>query len=181
MHKDFKIDSNILEYISKKFNVNLNDIQIFKKYFEKECQNIVESQYLAHIIRLFEILIRKKTKNPLFIILLKPFIDEKLNYFGQIEHIKGKFAKISYPKYDNTKDNKEYIRQIRVIIAHELGHLFISELLDKNAQDFTSHPYSSIFGILTIIEKNRFYEDNAKNYNHNSCNHIIDDFYSLPK
>lgn len=93
MHKDFKIDSNILEYISKKFNVNLNDIQIFKKYFEKECQNIVESQYLVHIIRLFEILIRKKTKNPLFIILLKPFMDEKLNYFGQIEHIKKNLQK----------------------------------------------------------------------------------------
>jgi len=78
-------------------------------------------------------------------------------------------------------------RHLRVCLAHELGHLFIIELVNENKNDgetllnagALTEPLSSIFGIFTIMDKNDFYKDRGRKLNHNSWEKILEDFILL--
>lgn len=79
---------------------------------------------------------------------------------------------IYYPEIDE--------KQIRIIIAHELGHLVVETLLkNEDPNKGVSEPLSSIFGILTILDKNDFYQNRASKYQHPSWEQILQDFKLL--
>jgi hypothetical protein len=68
-------------------------------------------------------------------------------------------------------------KQLRACLSHELGHLFIIELLNEGKNDESepfskatlTEPLSSIFGIFTIMDKSRFYTENpSSRFNHHS-------------
>jgi hypothetical protein len=57
-------------------------------------------------------------------------------------------------------------KELRVYLAHELGHLFILAIVNNNKSprdripdDADIEPLSSIFGILTMANKNHFYRN----------------------
>jgi hypothetical protein len=78
-------------------------------------------------------------------------------------------------------------KQLRVCLAHELGHLFIIEMLNVEqpdgeapyTPDYPTEPVSSIFGVFTILDKNHFYQEFAKPFNHRSWEDIVKDFVFL--
>jgi hypothetical protein len=78
-------------------------------------------------------------------------------------------------------------RQLRVCLAHELGHLFIIEMLNKGQKKAgktfgpatLTEPVSSIFGIFTIMDKNAFYENCSELFNHDSWQSVVDSFIYL--
>jgi hypothetical protein len=80
-------------------------------------------------------------------------------------------------------------KQLRACLAHELGHLFIIELLNEGKTDGSkpfdetklTEPLSSVFGIFTIMDKNRFYQEEALNFNHHSWEEIVQAFVHLQK
>jgi hypothetical protein len=77
-------------------------------------------------------------------------------------------------------------KEVRVHIAHELGHLFLiacldSKMLDKRAPLLEkTEPLSSIFGIFTVSEKNDFYYNVITSGRaHDNWGAILDDFRTL--
>ena len=75
---------------------------------------------------------------------------------------------------------------LRVCLAHELGHLYLIEYLnniDKTAnytEKTRTEPLSSIFGIMAILDKNKFYANlDEKKLLHQTWKDVVKDFKLL--
>jgi hypothetical protein len=126
----------------------------------------IRGQYLAHIIRAMEEYIREKTVNPLFRIVCEPSLGNL--EIGSAQYFFRKFFVVHYNPGMSEKE-------LRVYLAHELGHLFILAIVnddrpprDRIPDDADIEPLSSIFGIFTMANKNDFYRNVKDN---TSLNH----------
>lgn len=171
--KRFKVTPERLQDISEKFDVTLESVQLmYDKYLE--ILHGLKYQYLAHAIRTVEIEVRKQPGFELFQIQCVPVENNSLHVgFGSAQYY-DKNLYIIY--YDALMDEK----QLRVVIAHELGHLVVEVLMMKELNsNKPSEPLSSIFGVLSILDKNDFYHSKASSYKHTSSEEIIADFLLL--
>jgi len=74
-------------------------------------------------------------------------------------------------------DSDENLRQLRVYVAHELGHLFFAiQHPDKNIDDLTHQNMANIFGVFAMLERNDFYMEKATKIPHKSWGDVVDDF-----
>jgi hypothetical protein len=177
----FKVDDEKIAYISQQFSVSEKRVRDIYAFFNHVITN-EKYQYLAHIIRTMEAYIREKTGNPMFQINCKPLgLSAKEFHIGCAQYFPGKFFTVFFPPQMNEK-------QLRVCLAHELGHLFIIEMLNNGkgsdeesplSQDFQTEPVSSIFGVFTILDKNHFYQEYEKPFNHKLWEDIVKDFVFL--
>jgi hypothetical protein len=177
---DFSIDDKKLKFISESFEVDIKRIRIVHAIFGKVISE-VKNQYLAHIIRCMEAFIRKETGNPMFQINTFPVDPKSPNFnVGCAQYFPKRYFSIFFhPRMDD--------KQLRVCLAHELGHLFLIELLNegqkKGGKTFSpatlTEPISSVFGIFTIMDKNAFYESCSELLNHDSWQSIVDSFVKL--
>jgi Zn-dependent peptidase ImmA (M78 family) len=177
---EFSVTDEKIARISTQFQVEESLVELVHKIFSAVTDG-VKNQYLAHIIRCMESYIRKKTGNPMFQINTFPIDPDSpaLNVGCAQYYPKRYFSIFFHPRMDE--------RQLRVCLAHELGHLFIIELLNEAAADDSepydkttaTEPLSSIFGIFTIMDKNHFYKERAINFNHHSWEEIVRAFVHL--
>jgi hypothetical protein len=177
---EFSIDDKKITYISEHFRVEKSRVELVHNLFSRVIDG-VRNQYLAHIIRCMESYIRRKTGNPMFQINTFPLDPESpvLNVGCAQYYPERYFAIFFHPRMDE--------RQLRACLAHELGHLFIIELLNEEKPNRTepfdkttlTEPISSIFGIFTIMDKNHFYKDIAPNFNYHSWEELIQAFIHL--
>lgn len=166
----YTIDGTTIEYISKKFGIEKEDvIELNKKY--NELHSRLKEQYLAHIMRNLEDFVRETQKTPLFKITSHPSLFPLSQEVGSAVYNKGRLFDITY---DCSLDPK----QARAVIAHELGHLFYMVIYGKDYKE-KHEPLSSVFGIFTIAGKNDFYSNRQNFLLHKSCNDIVDDFSLL--
>ena len=78
-------------------------------------------------------------------------------------------------------------KELRVRLAHELGHLFLLAVKEQHklnkrlpVYEGTTEPLSSVFGIFTISDKNHFYANvQESDRNHKSWDSILSDFLAL--
>jgi hypothetical protein len=177
---DFSVTDEKIAHISTRFQVKESEVKLIYNIFSGVIGG-VKDQYLAHIIRCMESYIRKKTKNPMFQINTSPIDPDSpmLNVGCAQYYPKRYFSIFFHPRMDE--------RQLRICLAHELGHLFIIELLNEVTTDGSkpldkttvTEPLSSIFGIFTIMDKNHFYKEKALNFNHHSWEEIVQAFVHL--
>jgi hypothetical protein len=177
---DFTIDEDKLKFISESFKVDPEQVKLVHKVFIKVISG-VKNQYLAHIIRCMEGIIREETGNPMFQINTFPLdaTSPALNVGCAQYFPKRYFSIFFHPRMDE--------KQLRVCLAHELGHLFIIEMLNDGqkggqktfTQATLTEPISSIFGIFTIMDKNDFYQSCSESFNHDSWQSIVDSFVKL--
>jgi uncharacterized protein YjaZ len=177
---EFSITDEKITCISDQFHVNKPTVELVHRLFSRVIDE-VKNQYLAHIIRCMESYIRRKTGNPMFQINTFP-IDpgsRVLNVGCAQYYPKRYFSIFFHPRMDE--------KQLRVCLAHELGHLFIIELLNEEKNDGSepldkttlTEPLSSIFGIFTIMDKNLFYRETASKFNHHSWEELVQAFAHL--
>jgi hypothetical protein len=177
---EFSVTDEKIAYISDQFRVSQDQVRLIHKLFSKVIGE-VKSQYLAHIIRCMESYIRKKTGSPMFQINTFPLDPGSplLNVGCAQYYPKRYFAIFFHPRMDE--------KQLRACLAHELGHLFIIELLNEGKPDGSepfdtttlTEPLSSIFGIFTIMDKNHFYKEIASGLNHHSWEELVQAFIHL--
>jgi len=177
---EFEITEEKLKTISQRFDVNIDTVKMVYNVFTKVISG-VKNQYLAHIIRCMEYYIRKQTNNPFFQINSFPLsADSPLLNVGCAQYFpKQYFTIFFHPRMDE--------KQLRVCLAHELGHLFLIEMINEKLNDgetlldsnTLTEPLSSIFGIFTILDKNDFYRDHGRKLNHNAWEDVIEDFFFL--
>jgi hypothetical protein len=140
----------------------------------------IKGQYLAHITRVMENYFRETTQNPLFIIKYTPYShNERKTKCGAAFYPGRRFVIF----YQSDLPEKE----LRVLLTHELGHLFLLAIKEQNKTDKrlpvyegTTEPLSSLFGIFTISDKNHFYANvHESDRNHKNWDSILSDFLAL--
>lgn len=168
MHSLKPISSETKKKIAIKLSVQAKTIEKFERQYNNILKDI-SYQYLAHIIRTLETYIRESKGMPFFRITCNPSEPK--------EPAKGlAWGLYKQPfSYDINYDKTASEVQIRVAIAHELGHLFCIVELGVNA-DNSSEPLSSLFGIIAMLHK--FQMLNKKEH-HKSEDDIISDFSLL--
>jgi Zn-dependent peptidase ImmA (M78 family) len=177
---EFSVTDEKIAYISNQFQMKKSNVELVHKIFSKVIDR-VKNQYLVHIIRCMESYIRQKTGNLMFQINTFPLSPDSqvLNVGCAQYYPKRCFSIFFHPCMDE--------KQLRACLAHELGHLFIIELLNEGKTDCArlldkttlTEPLSSIFGIFTIMDKNHFYKEIAQNFNLHSWKEIVQAFVHL--
>jgi Zn-dependent peptidase ImmA (M78 family) len=172
----FDVDDGALSHISTEFNVDIALVKRIHNFFVSSI-NGMKDQYLAHIIRIMEIYIRQKTGSRFFQINCQPLdIQSKQLNVGCAQYLpKQSFTIFFHPRMDE--------KQLRVCLAHELGHLFLLEYANAQKENgeplltdkTLTEPLSSIFGAFTILDKNKHYETCREKYNHPSREAVISD------
>ena len=179
---DFTVDDKKISYISGQFHVEKEYVERAYKMFLSVIDGL-KNQYLAHIIRCMEVYIRKETKNPMFQINTFPITsDPPVLNVGCAQYYPKRYFSVFF-------DPRMEEKQLRVCLSHELGHLFIIELLNNKRTDNSAsldektltEPLSSIFGVFTMMDKNHFYMESAQKLNHISFKELIEDFIHLQK
>jgi len=177
---EFEINDVKIKRISQQFQVKEDTAKMVYAIFSKVISG-VKHQYLAHLIRCMESYIRKETNNPFFQIncfALDP--NSPMLSVGCAQYYPKMFFSIFFhPSMEE--------KQLRVCLAHELGHLFMIELVNKSKGEHEplldekalTEPLSSIFGIFTIMDKNASYNDRRRKLSHNTWDDIVKDFIQL--
>ncbi len=173
----FAVTEGLLGKIAEKLGIKVARVKKINNHFQKtflrDDEHGLENQYLAHLIRSMESVLRKKTNNWLFQILVQklPEDDPKLAV-GTGQYQKNRFFVVYYhPRIDP--------KQLRVGLAHELGHLYLTALMDQEQPKEATEGLASTFGCLAIIDKNWFYQDKCKDFLHSDALSIVDDFAQL--
>lgn len=167
----YAMDNQKAKYIAETFNLNEESVmKLFQRYEELNVMN--KKQYLAHIMRSLKQYIRDHCKAPFFRITCRESSSNpELKGTGCASYKKGQSFTVLY-------DSQLEPKQARIVIAHELGHLFWIVLSDTEYED-SHEPLSSIFDIFTILDKNDFYMEKTAPFQHDSWQSIVSDFRQL--
>lgn len=174
----FEIDEVKIKKIAEEFSIEEETVALLAKEYET-IQKGMKKQYLAHIIRTMEIQLQDITKNPMFKITVKPLPLTEGNMSARAQYQPGRFFSIGYP------ENMDDI-QLRVCLAHELGHLYLVEYINNLSKEVrvdektNIEPLSTVFGIFAILDKNNFYSTlPERKLLHKTWESILEDFKLL--
>ena len=173
---NFTIDDALISKLAQDYGIEKKYIESLFRIYRGFSGNI-KQQYLAHIIRAMETTLRDVSHNPLFQIVCSP-VDAASKELGIVRatYYKNEYFAIFYhPKTDE--------KQLRELLAHELGHLFLVEWFNSTTdsqynEKLFIEPLSTIFGIFTMFDKNRWYHNEAARYRQ-SPEDILKDFSLL--
>jgi hypothetical protein len=175
---DFKVTNEVIKIVSKTFCISENTVINFHNIYQNVIADTMKRHYLAHVIRAMEEKLRDIPGNEMFRIICTPVAADSKNIgIAGSCYYKGRFFAIFYhPKTDE--------KQLRIMLAHELGHLFLVELVNSktgsNYDEKTEiEPISTILGIFTILDKNEFYHNKTAPFKHNTADDVIKDFQLL--
>ena len=176
-----KIDKIVSSYNALGIDITKDNVEQVQAEFNRLTANI-KGQYLAHITRVMENYFREISKNPLFVIRYTPYLHSENKIKCGAAFYPGRRFVIFYQP-----DLPE--KELRVRLAHELGHLFFIALKENIKRDKrlpvyegTVEPLSSVFGIFTISDKNNFYANVLQSgRNHKDWESILHDFLALIK
>lgn len=68
-------------------------------------------------------------------------------------------------------------RQIRVLLAHELGHIALSMLGSRERGHSESN--ANLFGLIAIYDKSQFYRHSASRFSYGTTKELLDEFEML--
>lgn len=176
---EFKITDDIITKISNTFCISKEKVAAFHRVYEDVISNSMKRHYLAHVIRAMEEYLRNMPGNEMFRIICSPVAEDSKNIGIARSHYHRKrfFAIYYHPKINE--------KQLRIMLAHELGHLFLVELANSSFSDAKYdekteiEPISTILGIFTILDKNDFCYNKTAPFKHNTPDEVIDDFKLL--
>lgn len=194
------ISEEYIDKISNTLKIDINVVNNIINDFDNILQPVIQQNYLSHLVSSIETIINEKIKEKLHNELVKTNkteeeIKQKLylidtKYFRVFPillkpfPIKNKKKALSYDiktggaiiLYDITiKDIQK-----RLLIAHELGHLYlkyVSTIKDKKELE----KIVTVFGILAILDKDDFYKNRTKDLISKSIDEILSNANTLFK
>jgi Zn-dependent peptidase ImmA (M78 family) len=174
---DFCVTDEVESKIADLFDVPKERVKDLNDFY-KTIANDMKRQCLSHVIRTMEEILRKLPGNEMFQIICSP-IDENSKNLGiaSAHYYKGRYFAIFYHQKTDEK-------QLRIMLAHELGHLFLVELYNsyfnaQNDEQTLIEPVSTILGIFIILDKNEFYHNKTAPFKHNCLEDVLKDFSLL--
>lgn len=149
----------------------------FSEMFLSEGHSAFKLQYLAHLVRSMESYIRRELKDHRFFrIELQPFHDEDPDLGVASAQRSPPNTYIIY--YHPAMDPK----QLRICLAHELGHLFLCILADKKPEEDRSRKSEALswaFAALAIFDKTDFYLNKEKDFLYEEVHALLAGFRVL--
>ena len=175
---DFKVTDDIIATISRDFNIPQDTVINLYNIYQGVISDTMKRHYLAHSIRAMEEKLREIQGNEMFRIICTPVAEDSRNIgIARSHYYQGRFFAIFY--HPNTDE-----KQLRIMLAHELGHLFLVELFNSSTgshfnENTEIEPISTILGIFTILDKNEFYHNKTTPFKHKTAEDVINDFKLL--
>jgi Zn-dependent peptidase ImmA (M78 family) len=170
------MDDAISAEISKKWNISPEIIKRYTSFFRETIKPIIKTNYLSHLVATIENMVNEKR---MAIVLKDAEVIEDVNVDKLREFLASKTYRLYsiilvpvnlkrrattryHPSGAIVYYNSSYEEMtIRILIAHELGHVVNKELL-KNAED--SEQTANLFAYIAMQDKNIFYAEECKKF-----------------
>lgn len=172
MTAEFEIDESKMQVIADAFGLSFGKVKMLYDAYSDFAARM-KGQYLAHVVRSMEDYVRQHDNAPLFRIGCKGVKMSALIKGLGTAFYKPKFA------YDIIYDASLPPIDARVVIAHELGHLYWMVNSGQIDYDAEHEPISSVLGVFTIMDKNRFYSIADYPFQHKSWRGVLHSFETL--
>ena len=181
---------DVLEKLCKDFKISKETCTDYEQFFLNRIERNIKLRYLSHLVSTVEDMINDVYKQKyiipvlnsdeysseqkrtfvrrnfrLYSILLRPL--ENLHCKGYATHHNFGSIIVYNPNYDD--------REIRILIAHELGHII--NLFILRCDDTQNR--ANLFSFLAINGKDQHYKEGIKKYTYNSELEIIDSINSI--
>ena len=178
----FEIDEDEnIERIAETTGLNTDSIEklrdSFSEKFLSEGHSAFKLQYLAHLVRSMESYIRRELEDHRFFrIELQPFRYEDPDLGAASAQRSPPHTYIIY--YHPAMDPK----QLRICLAHELGHLFLCILADKKPEEYRSKESEALswaFAALAIFDKTDFYLNKEKDFLYEEVHALLAGFRAM--
>jgi len=182
------MDADISAKISSEWGVSPEAIQKYVSYYTETIRPIIKSNYLSHLVT--------TVSNMVNDIRIRKF----LNKFAEAgrEELKGFLASRTFRFYSiilepmnlKRKATTRYHpsgaiiyynscyeeKDIRILIAHEIGHIVNKELLE-NAED--TEQTANLFAFIAMHDKNEFYKEGCDKFVSKSDLLILNDIINI--
>jgi hypothetical protein len=180
------IDPKALSDLLNIFDVSRDTYNHFNTVYNKNILPRLQKKYLAHLVASIEEIVDEKIKKDRkkrkpedtsdsktrdFFILLYPDNDLP-NGKNAVSECQPKRAVIRYKKSEDYKE-------LRIFIAHELGHILRHYEIILGNEDIENH--ANLFAFLAINGKNNFYKNEAKELVYTDEGEIISSIQKLHK
>ena len=184
------MDDSLIAKISKEWNVSSETIQRYTSFFDDSIKPIIKLNYLSHLVNTIENMVNdKKLNNVLKQAELKNISTEKIKYlyiketlrFYSIILVPATLKRRATTRYHNSGAIIYYNscyedKIIRILIAHELGHIVNKELLG-NKED--SEKTANLFAFIAMDDKNRFYKKECEKFVFKSDVQILNEMLKI--
>lgn len=171
---DFTVTDDLITKIAARFGATEDAVKRLHNFYQKLASGM-KQQYLAHVIRTMEEQLRSVPGSEMFRIVLSPLAESSKDMgIASAQY----YDKCYYAIYYHPKTEE---KQLRVLLAHELGHLFLLELANAAQKNTYApanmlEPLSTIFGVFMMLDKSDFYHNRAAPFRHKSADEVLQDF-----
>jgi len=184
------VKQDVLNKLCKEFKVEEDTCKAYNKLYYESIEKSLKSRYLSHLVSTIEDMINdifkrqniipllssdqytKEQKSVLigrnyrlYSILLRPL--KGLQRKGFVQHHNYGSIIAYNPEMDD--------REIRILIAHELGHIINLYIL--HCEDTQNR--ANVFSYVAINGKDQFYKNEAERFKYSSELAIIDSIFSV--
>jgi len=182
------MDNDISAKISTEWNIPKDTIQQYVSYYTETIRPIIKTNYLSHLVTTVENMVNDRR--------IRDYL-AKFAEAGQ-EELKGLLASRTFRLYSIVLKPVDLKRRattryhqsgaiiyynscyeektIRILIAHEVGHIVNKELLE-DAKDFEQT--ANLFAYIAMLDKNEFYKAECKKFVSNSDVQIFNDIVNI--
>jgi len=182
------MDSGISAQISSEWGVSSETIRKYTSFYADIIRPIIKSNYLSHLVTTVENMVNEKKMRNLL---------NKVAEAGR-EELRGLLASRTFRLYSIILEPMELRRRattryhpsgaiiyynscyeekdIRILIAHEIGHIVNKELLE-NAED--TEQTANLFAYIAMYDKNKFYAEECEKFISKSDAVIFDDIKNI--
>lgn len=189
------IDTDIKHSLSKELSVELTNVNELEQFFSSNIHPFMKKKYLSHLVSTIEDMINNQQKKD-FIESLKEVNNPEIDVTLVEKAINRKQLRLfsiiltsltSTPRKASTRiisgsaiiyyDDRLDEKQIRILIAHELGHIVNNFIFKKT----DTEGLASLFAFIALLDKNEFYKVQSKDYIYKSDITILNEITSLCK
>jgi Zn-dependent peptidase ImmA (M78 family) len=169
------IEASLAEKICSDYKVPEEACEKYGNFYRKSVLARVQKKYLSHLVSSVEDMINEK---------LRKDLDEKVRHGKGTQqdidkYIKNnrRFSILISPVAELKRKAVSYVSKhgatilyntrfvegdVRVLLAHELGHLVSGMLMDGAGADTENH--ANVFAFFALQDKNNFYKNTAKDF-----------------
>jgi hypothetical protein len=183
------MDDYISKRLSEKLNISDETIANWQNYFDTVIKTKIKTKFLSHLVTTIEDLINEKRmreiietakKNGNDITLIRSLFANRNVRFYSLVLIPVKIRRRATTRYHEFGASIYYNddfedKQIRILIAHELGHIVDRELSSETDGESTAN----LFAYIAMQDKNDFYNKESKNYIFHSDMEILNEVLNV--
>ena len=185
------MDAEILAKVSKEWNIPKETVQEYASYFAKIIKPAIKANYLSHLVTAVENMVNDKKVRDCLENLSK--VEHKEGHEWFKAHLGNKtfrlysivLAPINIKRRATTRHHKSGAiiyynsgydeKTIRILIAHEIGHIVNKELLKKNDTERAAN----LFTYIAMHDKNKFYSEECERFVTKSDIQIFNDIVNI--